>query len=368
MKLLLIGPDPSIRRMLAFGLTAEGDESSSASSSRALLRIGDLPEYDVAIIDWEMGEGWRQQLYFLHLGDELQVDDIGYIDRVDFNYLRYELAKRQTDLPETSSYASHEWRWAASQRRDDHGLRIADAVAVNRYSERRDGGSEFAEAAMWTAGHDDLITRGNGVVNVPEKVFLYWERFRPRQGHWSLFGWVRAFAEGLVGVDGMGFDTGFEPTLHLSDTLSVQGSFAYLRSPDWLLWRGGDRLGSYTQDFARVGANLQWQIGTRQELRVKLEAIALDAELRQAWQVGADGEPLPVATPADIGDFSLSNLGLQVRWRYELAPLSDLYVVYGRGGAGYQDEGRPLAHLLGDAVDLRDADQVLVKLSYRFEL
>ena len=56
MKLLLIGPDPSIRRMLAFGLTADGDESSSASSSRALLRIGDLPEYDVAIIDWEMGD------------------------------------------------------------------------------------------------------------------------------------------------------------------------------------------------------------------------------------------------------------------------------------------------------------------------
>ena len=50
------------------------------------------------------------------------------------------------------------------------------------------------------------------------------------------------------------------------------------------------------------------------------------------------------------------------------SPMSDLYVVYGRGGAGYQDEGRPLAHLLGDAVDLRDADQVLVKLSYRFEL
>ena len=319
-------------------------------------------------IDQEMGDGWRQQLYFLHLGDDLQVNDIGYIDRVDFNYLRYELAKRQTGLPEGSSYNSHEWRWAASQRRNDGGVRIADAVAVNRYSERSDGGSEFAEFAMWTAGHDDLITRGNGIVDVPEKVFLYWERFRPRQGRWSLFGWVRAFAEGLEGVDGMGFDAGIEPTLHLSDTLALQGSFAYQHSPDWLLWRGGDRLGSYSQDFARIGANLQWQIGTRQELRVKLETIALDAELRQAWQVGANGDPQPIATPADIGDFSLSNLGLQVRWRYELAPLSDLYVVYGRGGAADFGEGRPLSHLLGDAVDLRDSDQLLIKLSYRFEL
>ena len=31
-----------------------------------------------------MGDGWRQQLYLLHLGDELELNDIGYIDRNDF--------------------------------------------------------------------------------------------------------------------------------------------------------------------------------------------------------------------------------------------------------------------------------------------
>ena len=111
---------------------------------------------------------------------------------------------------------------------------------------------------------------------------------------------------------------------------------------------------------------MQWRIGTRQELRIKLETIALDARMRQAWQVGANGDPVAIAAPADVTDFSLANLGLQVRWRYELAPLSDLYIVYGRGGALFNEEGRPLAQLLGDATDLRDSDQLLVKLSYRF--
>src|SRR5688572_17578840 len=263
-------------------------------------------------IDWEMGGGWRQQLYFLHLGDDLQLNDIGYIDRVDFNYLRYELARRLTDLPESSAYNSHEWRWAASQRRNDGGLRIAEAIAVNRFSERKDGGSQFAEAAMWTAGHDDLILRGNGIVDVPEKVFLFWERSRPRRGHWSLYGFARAFADGLDGADGMGGEVAFEPTLHLSDTLAIEGVLAYQYSPDWLLWRGGTYLGSYRQEQARVGANLQWQIGVPQELRIKLETIALDARLRQAWDVAADGTPVAIATPADVPsftDFSLSSLG-----------------------------------------------------------
>ena len=69
---------------------------------------------------------------------------------------------------------------------------------------------------------------------------------------------------------------------------------------------------------------------------------------------------------ATFGDFSLANLGFQVRYRYELAPLSDLYVVYGRGGLDDQGISRPLAELLGDATSLRDDEQILVKLSYRF--
>jgi len=155
-----------------------------------------------------------------------------------------------------------------------------------------------------------------------------------------------------------------QPTLHLSDSLSLQGNLSLQHNPDWLLWRGGDRLGSFRADTARLGLNLQWQLGHRQELRVKLETIALDARLRQAWQVGPGGRPVPTGEP--IPDFSLANLGFQVRYRYELAPLSDLYVVYGRGGGLLEDGSRPLADLLGDATSLRDAEQLLVKLSYRF--
>ena len=314
--------------------------------------------------DHEMGGGWRQQAYFLHLGDGLQLNDIGYLDRNNFNYLRYELARRLTDLPESSRFASHEWRWAVSQRRNDHGMRIADAFAMNRYSESRTGGSEFFEIAGWNAGNDDLITRGNGVVRVPEKIFLFWERSLARRGHWSWYGYVRSAAEGLEGADRMGLEVFLQPTLHLSDSLLVQAGIDLFHNPDWLLWRGGDQLGSFRADTAQLSANLQWQIGTRQELRVKFEAIALDARLRQAWRVGPGGRPLPTSDP--IPDFSLNNLGFQIRYRYELAPLSDLYVVYGRGGLGFEDTSRSLSDLLGDATSLRDDEQILVKLSYRF--
>ena len=69
-----------------------------------------------------------------------------------------------------------------------------------------------------------------------------------------------------------------------------------------------------------------------------------------------------------VDDFSVTNLGFQVRYRYELAPLSYLYVVYGRGGYNQDSFSDDTTRLLGDSFDLRDDEQLLVKLSYRFEL
>ena len=60
-------------------------------------------------IDNDLGNGWRQQLYLLHTGGDLQLNDFGFLDRNNFNYARYQLSRRITSLPETSPFASHEW-------------------------------------------------------------------------------------------------------------------------------------------------------------------------------------------------------------------------------------------------------------------
>lgn len=51
-----------------------------------------------------------------------------------------------------------------------------------------------------------------------------------------------------------------------------------------------------------------------------------------------------------------------------LAPLSNLYIAYVRGGSlSQQGSGRfDAGHPLGAAFDLRDSEQFLVKISYRF--
>lgn len=77
-----------------------------------------------------------------------------------------------------------------------------------------------------------------------------------------------------------------------------------------------------------------------------------------------------MARPADTldRDFSLSNLGFQIRYRYGLAPLSDLYLVYSRGGLNFDQRLDSVGTLLNDALGIDDDQQFLIKLSYRVEV
>jgi hypothetical protein len=62
----------------------------------------------------------------------------------------------------------------------------------------------------------------------------------------------------------------------------------------------------------------------------------------------------------------VNNLGLQVRYRYEIGPLSEVFLVYARGGFHLlQDDDRSVGDLFGDMSDVRDSDQFLVKVRYR---
>lgn len=85
-----------------------------------------------------------------------------------------------------------------------------------------------------------------------------------------------------------------------------------------------------------------------------------------AYTVAGGPEPLALGKPPE--DFSFAQFGLQLRYRFELAPLSDLYLVYGRGGEFFDEESgrRGAGQLWSRALDGTTADQFFVKLRYRF--
>jgi len=203
-------------------------------------------------------------------------------------------------------------------------------------------------------------------VELPANFNAVFEYNRPRKGNWAYDFSAVAMSGGLAGNDEIGYEAEFAPTYFITDAFSVNAGVYVNRTPDWLVWQHDNLVGSFQGREWHFDAGLDWNIGSRQELRVKLQTLAIDARARQGWRIDQSGNA--VASDDPVEDFSVRNLGFQIRYRYELAPLSYLYVVYGRGG--YREE--PLSEDpldgLRDSFDLRDDEQLLVKLSYRFEI
>ncbi len=315
--------------------------------------------------DYEMDRGWRHQFTGTHFGDELQINDAGYLARNSVNYGHWQVNRRFTTLPEESRYASKDWRWRVSSNHNDHGQSLGEQFRIARESRLRNGGYEFALININSARVNDLLTRGNGVVNLPPNFNVFTRYDRPRKGVWGFETELEMYSAGLAGNHRLGYGFLFMPKYFINDAFNLYAGLYAYRTPDSLVWQFDNLIGSFEQREVGLNAGFNWTVSSRQELRLKLQSIGIDARLRQGYRVDPDGAAIASTDP--INDFTVRNLAFQIRYRYELGPLSYLYVVYGRGGYDQEPVGENVGRALRDSFSLRDAEQLLVKLSYRFE-
>ncbi len=319
------------------------------------------------LVQKEMAGGWRQTGILVHYGKDFEVNDAGYLGRADLNYAQWEVGRRITDLPAASAYASHNWRWRIEGLQNTGGTWLQRQFRMSRNSQRRDGGNLFWNVQARTAAYDDRITRGNGAMRTQPGFNGVVSREWPRRGDWQFeTEWSLGLRGGVRSDTPIGWSGSFEATRHFGDALNVEVWVGHVMDQEFLVWQEDNLVSGFQMNRYDLSASLNWNIGTRHELRVKLEALGLDADNPRPWRIDPDGRAQ--ASSDVVEPFSLRNLGFQVRYRYELAPLSNLYVVYGRGGFGYDGYAAGAFEQFGDAFSLRDDEQLLVKLAYRFEL
>lgn len=272
--------------------------------------------------DYEMNGGWRLQWIGMHFGNDLQINDAGYLSRNSTNYLHWQVNRRFTELPPGSRYASKDWRWRVSSSYNDRGDLLNHQFRMSRESRLRNGSYEYAQINVNSAGVDDLLTRGHGAVKLPPRFNSFFQYQRPRKGNWAFDVEAELYGGGLEGNHRLGHSLEIEPTYFISDAFNVFVGAFVSRTPGWLVWQRENLIGSFDGREAQLNAGVHWTINDRQELRVKLQAVAVNAKVRQGYRVDGTGNAAETAEPID--DFSVRNLGFQIRYRYELAPLLSL--------------------------------------------
>ncbi len=313
-------------------------------------------------VDYAPDDRWSLDVSLLQYDDSIDINDMGYIQRNNLQELHGGFQLRQTDFPETSAIAAVTWSANGVNRKTMDGIRLTDVFTLSRDQKMRSGANLSVLLRYSMAGDDDLVSRGNGVVHLNEQLSASFSYNTPRRGAWRQSLTFDLFQEGYKG-----WGTGFESdvTWYPLDQFNLDLRFRPQWSRDWLIWLQGDQFASFARRNVTGVITANWFPGENHEIRLNAQWLTINADARQAYRIGPGGRLVESNDP--VADFAMINFGLQFRYRYEIAQLSDLYLVYSRGGLQRIDEpDQSTADLLADSTRLRDSDQFLIKIRYRF--
>jgi len=108
-------------------------------------------------------------------------------------------------------------------------------------------------------------------------------------------------------------------------------------------------------------------ITAKQQLSLNLQWVGIQAHEDKFYLINNDSYNLVETTKptGDSDNFSISQLNIQFRYRWQIAPLSDLYIVATKTGSS-RNMLTSFNELYEDTMDNPISDQIILKLRYRF--
>jgi hypothetical protein len=150
----------------------------------------------------------------------------------------------------------------------------------------------------------------------------------------------------------------------------LSGEVEYQDRDGWLLHQSGQDFTTFETSQWETGVKMEYFISARQQLTMGLQWVGIKAEEDRFFILPKDAptrsrDLVEGAKPLGPTDsFSISNMNFQVRYRWEIAPLSDLFVVYSRAGnqrRSLLNFGDQFDNVWGEPLD----SQLVIKLRYR---
>jgi hypothetical protein len=311
------------------------------------------------------GGNWLHTVFLTSTGDNWFINDAGFAARNNLHRLQPVSGYTWRDFADISPWQEISATSTLTLRRNDRNEQLTNFWTLDVIGTRRDTRYwQFTYVADGFGGVDDIVTRGNGNVRDPTQHRFLLGYGSPTSG---LFRYFVSTAHARGNFGGRYHQYTAEPGLYFGERLSVLATLEYIQSADELIWQGGSLLGSFDYEQIDTTLSLGWYPQPRHELRLKFQWTAASGAALQGYRPGGNARLMAVPDPVD--DFSQTETALQLRYRFELGSLSELFAVYSRGGAAALDEPeRHLGSALRRGLAEETASQFLLKLRYRFAL
>ena len=278
----------------------------------------------------------------LYFEDSFKLSDFGYLKKNDWFHIGLGSDFTKIDFGESSSIKERKIGIDFNYDSDTSGNSNPMQIRQDYNFKYKDTSSFQASWDLKTSGKNTTITRknidfpyikknGSFSFNLDYESPSYgtWE-YDWRIGYetsnkyktWSSEGYERRFAK-IAG------------SLYPIDDFKLGWQFRVREEDEWLNWIEGNELAVYdlTQNIISVNAN--WFRGSKHEIRLKSQFVALKAE--NPISLISDKAGYLYNHDSNVKPFTDGITSFQVRYKYEIAPLSYIYLVYTKGDRIYDD-------------------------------
>jgi hypothetical protein len=298
-----------------------------------------------------------------YMDEDIDFNDLGFLARNNYARLRYVMSFNKLDMgPSLSNYRS---TLIAEQQYNlddglvtDSGLYWRSSIFLPRRQTLRMGVGYMPER------FEDIDSRGNGSYQVDDRI---WADLVLATDS----GKVASYSIGMgvlqEHLDDWTVNAKAGVTYRPVDWMSVDFDLDYRQRNGWLVYQAGRNFGAYSGSEWQPKLDINWYISAAHQIKLSFQWLGVKANEEGFYSVSQSGGVLVAADRTlDNHDFTVSRLTTQLRYRWEIAPLTDLFIVYNRGNQLPTQFESSFDDLLTDSFSDPVIDSFIAKLRYRF--
>ena len=310
---------------------------------------------------------WRYGSEIYYFSEDLNINDMGYLWRNNLMAYGATVGYTRTDFEDQSSSKSRSYNFDYWDQNNADHENLEQFYSFNFMQSFKSTSHISIQSNISSKGRDDEITQGSLIApflragNGGNVDFSYRS---PQLGPWKYsfgFGVERknyyAFTDRRRSAS-MGF--GYTPRDNIRTWLRMNHR---VRS-NWTIRTDEDLYGTFSQKRLSLNTGVTWYRTEKEEFTFKIQTVSFRNQEGQSWQIDEQGYLRKSDLPAD--SINLGSIAFQVRYKYEIAPLSNIYLVYTRGGSAFFDDDANNSTIFTDTWDRPEGNRFAAKIRYRF--
>ena len=314
----------------------------------------------------------RRSGSIVYFEDDFKLNDFGYLKRSDWFHVGVGTDITKTDFNESSIFEQIDFGIDFNYDSDTSGNSNPLNIWQKNEMRFKDRSRFELMFGLKSSGKNTTITRKNDLypfVKVKNNISITGD-FEAQNFNFWTYDWRVSFDKGdkYDTWDSKGYSKRFFKVagkIFPNDNLTIKTEIRIKKEKEWLNWIDQNNLATFDLKQKIISIDLNWYNSTKHEIRLKSQFIALEAENPRSLVSNYAGYLSQGSS--EVKPFTNGVASFQVRYKYEIAPLSYLYVVYSKGGSVYdEDDDKNTSQIFKDPWEEASDEVLSIKLRLKY--